>query len=223
MRTRLVTVAAGLAAVFAGSGAMLAHAAGAAVTVQANDFKFCSSADAGCLPTGSNYTTTVDPGTRITWVYTDTECDILAVCPGHNVVFANGSGNKTLVKKDGATIFSETFNTPGSYTYVCTFHQQFGMTGTVVVRNPATSGGSSGSGAASGGSSGSASGSGSSGGTGGPSAASGGLPSTGTPALATFLAGLSALLAGIALLWLGQDGRHGLLARVAMGRRARRL
>jgi plastocyanin len=49
------------------------------------------------------------------------------------VVFTNGGGNKTLIKKQGAVLLRMTFSRPGRYSYFCTAHQSFGMTGTVVV------------------------------------------------------------------------------------------
>ena len=102
------------------------------VKVQASDFQFCAGGAAACTPTDSS-TTTVKRGTRVTWVYTDHACDVIVPCPGHNVIFANGSGEKTLYKTQGATLFSMVFRKAGTYSYWCGAHKSFGMVGTVVV------------------------------------------------------------------------------------------
>src|SRR5438105_3374098 len=69
------------------------------VTVQANNFRFCGADAAGCTPVDSGFQTTVAPGTQVTWVYRDSECDAIAPCPGHNVTFADAA-SKT-IKQEG--------------------------------------------------------------------------------------------------------------------------
>lgn len=130
-----VTVALACGAVLPGAAATAA--APSPVTVQADNFRFCSGGAAGCLPTDTGFTTTVPVGSAVRWVYTDTACDAVAPCPGHNVVFSGGGGSTRLVKADGATIFTEVFTRPGRYSYFCSAHQSFGMTGTVVVTSTA--------------------------------------------------------------------------------------
>jgi hypothetical protein len=126
--------AAGLAALAIPASAAAQHKAPPPVTVQASNFRFCAAGGSGCLPErDDNHVTTVPVGTRVTWVYTDMLCDLVVPCPGHNVVFTNGGGNKTLIKKQGAVLLRMTFSRPGRYSYFCTAHQSFGMTGTVVV------------------------------------------------------------------------------------------
>jgi plastocyanin len=102
---------------------VLPSSAAPQVKVQASDFQFCASSS----------TTTVKRGTRVTWVYTDYACDAVVPCPGHNVIFANGSGEKKLYKAQGVTMFSMVFRKAGTYSYWCGAHKSFGMVGTVVV------------------------------------------------------------------------------------------
>ena len=65
---------------------------------------------------------TVAVGTTVTWNWTTPTT--------HNVTFADGpaSGNKS------SGTYTRTFNTAGTYTYVCTIHQAVGMTGTITVQ-----------------------------------------------------------------------------------------
>ena len=102
--------------------------------VQASNFKFCPASAAMCTPTDSGTVTTVKVGSRVIWTYTDHACDVVLPCPGHNVVFSNGTGTRKLIKKQGAVIYSAIFKRPGRFSYVCTAHAQFGMTGTLVVK-----------------------------------------------------------------------------------------
>lgn len=104
------------------------------VTVQSDNFRFCAASASFCDPTSGDYRVTVPVGTRVRWTYTDTACDVVVPCPGHNVVFTRGGGNHTLVKSDGAVIFTMVFRRAGTYSYYCGAHKQFGMTGTVVVK-----------------------------------------------------------------------------------------
>jgi hypothetical protein len=104
------------------------------VALQADDFRFCDGSAQACLPTDTGVTTTVKVGTRVTWTYRDAACDAVAPCPGHNVLFAKGGGSKKLVKSQGARVFSMIFRKAGTYDYFCSAHEQFGMTGTIVVK-----------------------------------------------------------------------------------------
>jgi len=128
------TVAATAIALGLPASAATRHHTPPPVTLQADDFRFCAASASACLPErDDNNVTTVPVGTRVTWVYTDRACDVVAPCPGHNVVFAKGFGSKRLVKTEGALIYRTTFTRAGRYSYFCTFHQSFGMTGTIVV------------------------------------------------------------------------------------------
>ena len=128
-RFRRAGVLAGAAAVGIG---VLPSSAAPQVKVQASDFQFCAPSAAACTPNDSS-TTTVRKGTRVTWVYADHACDVVVPCPGHNVIFANGSGETKLYKAQGATMFSMVFRKAGTYSYWCGAHKSFGMVGTVVV------------------------------------------------------------------------------------------
>ena len=65
---------------------------------------------------------TVAVGTTVTWNWTTSTT--------HNVTFADGvaSGDKS------SGTFTRTFNSPGTFTYVCTIHRAAGMTGTITVQ-----------------------------------------------------------------------------------------
>ena len=105
------------------------------VKIQTSLFRFCSAAETTCLPgRDDSFTSTVRVGTRVTWTYDDPGCDLLPVCPGHDVVFVKGGGRTTPVKKDGAVIYSMVFKKRGTFAYFCGPHRAYGMTGTVVVR-----------------------------------------------------------------------------------------
>ena len=104
-----------------------------AVTVQGDNFRFCAASASFCGPTAGDYRLTVPVGTRVRWTYTDTACDVVLPCPGHNVIFTRGGGSSKLVKSDGAVIYSAVFRRIGTFSYYCGAHKQFGMTGTVVV------------------------------------------------------------------------------------------
>jgi hypothetical protein len=104
------------------------------VSIQAANFRFCAASASTCLPERDDgNVTTVRVGTTVTWLYEDKACDAVVPCPGHNVLFARGGGERTLVKSDGARILRMKFARPGSYSYYCGAHQSFGMTGTIVV------------------------------------------------------------------------------------------
>lgn len=104
------------------------------VTIQVANFRFCASSATTCVPEqDDNYSVTVPLLTKVTWIYQDKACDAVAPCPGHNVVYAGGGGSSKLVKADGAVVFSMVFRKAGTYSYYCSAHQSFGMTGKVVV------------------------------------------------------------------------------------------
>ena len=127
------TLAASLVTAAALPAAAAGHHPPPPVSLQAANFRFCATGST-CLPErDDNHVTTVPVGTRITWTYQDTACDLVVPCPGHNVVFTNGRGNRTLVKTDGGVILRMTFTRPGTYSYYCSAHKTFGMTGTIVV------------------------------------------------------------------------------------------
>lgn len=82
-----------------------------ATTVQENDqFQFAPS------------TTTVKVGQVVLWTNQGTSV--------HNVTFQSGPASDTMNHGDK---FELRFTKPGSYSYVCTFHQAQGMKGTITV------------------------------------------------------------------------------------------
>ena len=103
------------------------------VRVQADNFRFCDAGATVCTPSDSGHTTTVKVGTRVRWVYEDRACDVVAPCPGHDVVFPH-FGTTKFTKTDGKTIFTMVFKRPGTFSYFCSEHESFGMTGRVVVK-----------------------------------------------------------------------------------------
>lgn len=66
----------------------------------------------------------------------------------HDVAFADGVNSGTPHANDGTT-FSRTFDTAGTFAYVCTVHEALGMTGTITVQ--AAAGGGAGGGGGGGG------------------------------------------------------------------------
>ena len=66
-----------------------------------------------CLPTDTGYTITVPAGTTVTWTYTDTACDLVVLCPGHNVTFTGPTGRTA--KADGAVLLTRTFTTAETF------------------------------------------------------------------------------------------------------------
>jgi plastocyanin len=129
-RTPAVVAAVLLVAVGSGGAA---SAQPKTVRIQADNFRFCDIGAVACTPTDSDHVTTVKVGTRVKWIYKDTACDAIAPCPGHNVVLRHG-GTTRFTKSDGKTIFSMVFKRAGTYSYVCSAHQSFGMTGRIVVK-----------------------------------------------------------------------------------------
>lgn len=105
------------------------------LSMRADNFRFCLMTAAQCLPTDSGNVVTVTPGTTVTWTYTDTACDAVLPCPGHNVRFG-ATGGKT-IKKDHVTLYRRTFTKPGRYAYQCAIHASVGMTGVIVVGSSA--------------------------------------------------------------------------------------
>ena len=109
-----------------------ARAATATKKVLADDFRWCKPSASGCTSTDENHKTRVVVGTRVKWIYNDTECDAIAFCPGHNVKLAHHKKSAD-VKTDGAIIKSMVFNSVGTFKYWCTNHVNQGMTGRIVV------------------------------------------------------------------------------------------
>jgi plastocyanin len=103
--------------------------------VQASNFYFCSIKKTHCSSSDTGHVTKVVKGTKVVWVYKDKQCSAIAICPGHNVKVGSHKKSHT-VRTQGATIFSMTFKSVGTFHYVCTHHKQTGMTGTVKVHRP---------------------------------------------------------------------------------------
>ena len=124
-------------------------------------------------------------GATVTWIYDDTQCDVIVVCPGHDTMAeVNGPGGEPLwksetIKGEGAT-FTATMTQVGEIPYICTIHQSAlaDMDGvvTVVAAETATPGDDAAA----------------------PAPAPSELPVTGGPALAA-AAGLAALLIAVTL------------------------
>lgn len=100
--------------------------------VQANSFYFCAYTKTACTSSDAGHVTKVRVGTRVTWVYKDTQCDAIALCPGHDVKVRTWTTSAT-VKSDGAVIYRHIFHHTGLYHYVCTHHSRTGMTGYIRV------------------------------------------------------------------------------------------
>ena len=70
---------------------------------------------------------TVTVGSTVTWVYTDTQCDVISGCPGHNTVAdEKGPDGQPLWRSDifkgqGKT-FTAFMTIPGRHHYICTIH-----------------------------------------------------------------------------------------------------
>ena len=109
-----------------------ARAVVATKKVLADDFRWCRYSAGSCTSADENHRTRVVVGTRVKWIYNDTECDAISLCPGHNVKFAHHRKSAD-VKTDGAVIKSMVFNSVGTFKYWCTNHVNQGMTGRVVV------------------------------------------------------------------------------------------
>jgi plastocyanin len=108
------------------------RAATATKKVLADDFRWCKFSAGSCTTADENHRTRVVVGTRVKWIYNDSECDAISFCPGHNVKFAHHRKSAD-VKTDGAVITSKVFNSVGRFSYWCTNHKDQGMTGRVVV------------------------------------------------------------------------------------------
>jgi plastocyanin len=91
-----------------------------------------SSADATVTATASNTfepaSVTINQGETVTWTNSGGG--------NHNVIFDDGVRYPPSGSSSAAWTFPRTFNTPGTYSYYCSVHQNLGMTGTVTV-NPA--------------------------------------------------------------------------------------
>jgi plastocyanin len=72
-------------------------------------------------------TVTVSKGTTVEWTNDDSVNHDVTKKTGPGPSFSSGNGNLA-----GGDTYKQTFNTPGTITYVCTIHP--GMTGTVVVK-----------------------------------------------------------------------------------------
>ena len=77
-------------------------------------------------------TAKVKVGTKVKWFYKDTTCDGLAICPGHDVKVGSRKVSAT-VKTEKALIYSMVFKSVGTFSYLCTYHANMGMTGRIVV------------------------------------------------------------------------------------------
>ena len=102
--------------------------------VQGNNFHWCKASASSCSTADENHVTKVVVGTRVKWIYNDPQCDAIASCPGHNVKFAHHAKTAD-VKTDGAVIKSMVFKSVGTFSYWCTNHKSFGMTGRIKVVN----------------------------------------------------------------------------------------
>ena len=116
----------------ASSHAPRAAAASHTKKVLADDFHWCKPSSTGCTADDENHRTKVVVGTRVKWIYDDTECDAISFCPGHNVKFAHQHKSAD-VKSDGTVIATMTFNSVGTFSYWCTNHKSQGMTGRIKV------------------------------------------------------------------------------------------
>ena len=72
-------------------------------------------------------TVTVSKGTTVEWTNDDSVNHDVTKKGGPGPDFSSGNGNL-----GGGDTYKQTFNTPGTVTYVCTIHP--GMTGTIVVK-----------------------------------------------------------------------------------------
>ena len=106
--------------------------------IQASMLTFCADDFIMCPPFFSNgeYRTLVRVGTTVTWYYNDPQCDLLPMCPGHNVTFPDEEPvtvKGAAFQDEPTTIRSRTFDQLGNYWYVCTIHEDQGMTGFIGV------------------------------------------------------------------------------------------
>lgn len=128
-----------LAAVLVASALTLPGAGAEEVArVQASAFKYCAAVDPICNPGGSEYKLEVPVGTKVTWTYTDVVCDVVAPCPGHNVIFEGEPNEANKLQKGNLTakpvLRERVFDTTGTFKYWCTPHKGQGMTGVVLVK-----------------------------------------------------------------------------------------
>ena len=128
----LVALAGLLGPVTISASASSPAAATSVKRVQGNNFHWCKASASSCSTADENHVTKVVVGTKVKWIYNDPQCDSISSCPGHNVTFAHH--HKTAdVKTDGAVITSRVFKSVGTFSYWCTNHKTFGMTGRIKV------------------------------------------------------------------------------------------
>jgi hypothetical protein len=140
MSRRVVAVASAVVALAGSSVPVLAQSRAAShpstttpvVRLQANSFYFCKYSASSCSSSDTNFRTRVVVGTKVKWFYKDSECDAIAVCPGHNVK-VKGHPKSATVKTEGTLIKAMVFKSVGTFSYWCTHHQSMGMTGRIVV------------------------------------------------------------------------------------------
>jgi copper binding plastocyanin/azurin family protein len=102
------------------------------VKLQASNFFFCKYSSTPCSSSNTNFKTRIKVGTKVKWFYKDSECDGIALCPGHNVKLGGHAASKD-VKTENMLIYSMVFRSVGTFSYYCTHHQKTGMTGKIVV------------------------------------------------------------------------------------------
>ena len=135
-----VAVASTVIALAGSSAPVLAQTTGASrptattptVKLQASNFYFCKYSSSPCSSSDTNFRTKIRVGTRVKWFYKDSECDGIALCPGHNVKVGSRKASNT-VKTENALIYSMVFKSAGTFSYYCTHHKNQGMTGRIVV------------------------------------------------------------------------------------------
>ena len=74
-------------------------------------------------------TVTIRSGNRVKWTWRESN--------DHNVTFRKvprGASKKPRARTKASGTFTRTFRTRGTYRYVCTIHEAFGMTGSVKVK-----------------------------------------------------------------------------------------
>lgn len=130
-RTRHVIVAVALVVGLAPlAGEANYHIAPTYATIYMNNLRFCEDATA-CLPTDMGHVTRIQANVPVTltFVYTDTVCDLIPLCPGHSAVADDASfGHMAIGKSQFVEVV--TF-AQGRHAYRCTVHGGYGMTGAI--------------------------------------------------------------------------------------------